>query len=47
MVQFYLVKENKEIEMAASSDDVKISKALSYLLRHGAEKEKIEMRTGN
>lgn len=29
-----------------SNQDVKISKALTYLLRHGAEKEGIEMRKG-
>lgn len=32
--------------MASNSTDIRKSKALSYLLRHNAEKEGIQMRKG-
>ncbi len=30
----------------STSDDVKISKSMTWLLRHGAEKEGLQMRNG-
>lgn len=40
------MKQNFKMAMSSSDKDTHISKTMSYILRHGAEKEKIPITKG-